>query len=129
MAMLDVLDSPSIRYSPGDLSYGQRKLVELAQVLWAAPLLVMLDEPAAGISPALSKRLSELIQSFNRSGVACCSSNTISHSLANLVRARLCDGERTDHHRGSSLRSAPTKQSSTPTSAIRRRYPVRDPTQ
>ena len=41
--------------SPGTLSYGQRKLIELAQVLWLAPALVLLDEPAAGISPALAR--------------------------------------------------------------------------
>ena len=34
--------------SPGTLSYGQRKLIELAQVLWLDPALVLLDEPAGG---------------------------------------------------------------------------------
>jgi ABC-type branched-subunit amino acid transport system ATPase component/ABC-type branched-subunit amino acid transport system permease subunit len=87
IAMLDVLGLTAYAdTSPGDLSYGQRKLVELAQVLWADPLLVMLDEPAAGISPALSKRLSDLIQSLHASGVGVL---LVEHDLAFL--ANLCE--------------------------------------
>jgi branched-chain amino acid transport system permease protein len=56
--------------SPGDLSYGQRKLVELAQVLWFDPDVVMLDEPAAGISPALCARLAEMVRTLPPRGTA-----------------------------------------------------------
>jgi branched-chain amino acid transport system ATP-binding protein len=38
------------------LSGGQRKLLELARVLVAEPRLILLDEPAAGVNPALSRR-------------------------------------------------------------------------
>ncbi|MFC5500854.1 ATP-binding cassette domain-containing protein [Lysinimonas soli] len=55
---------------PAELSYGQRKLVELAQVLTLEPRVIMLDEPAAGISPALSARLSEIIREVNSKGVS-----------------------------------------------------------
>jgi ABC-type branched-subunit amino acid transport system ATPase component/ABC-type branched-subunit amino acid transport system permease subunit len=55
--------------SPAALSYGQRKLIELAQVLWLAPALVLLDEPAAGISPALSQRLAGIIRQLRTEGV------------------------------------------------------------
>jgi branched-chain amino acid transport system permease protein len=55
--------------SPAALSYGQRKLIELAQVLWLAPAVVLLDEPAAGISPALSHRLAGLIRQLRAAGV------------------------------------------------------------
>jgi branched-chain amino acid transport system ATP-binding protein/branched-chain amino acid transport system permease protein len=55
---------------PSDLSYGQRKLIELAQVLWLEPELLMLDEPAAGISPALTERLGEHIRALSARGVA-----------------------------------------------------------
>ena len=72
--------------SPTDLSYGQRKLVELAQVLWLDPILVMLDEPAAGISPALSERLAELIRSLRERGVAIL---LVEHDLAFI--AGLCE--------------------------------------
>lgn len=72
--------------SPADLSYGQRKLIELAQVLWLDPVLVMLDEPAAGISPALSQRLAEMIRSLHRQGVAIL---LVEHDLAFL--SSLCE--------------------------------------
>ena len=55
--------------SPATLSYGQRKLIELAQVLWLDPALVLLDEPAAGISPALSQRLAGIIGRLRAEGV------------------------------------------------------------
>jgi branched-chain amino acid transport system permease protein len=55
--------------SPAALSYGQRKLIELAQVLWLDPALVLLDEPAAGISPALSQRLAGIIGQLRAEGV------------------------------------------------------------
>ncbi len=51
-----------------DLSYGQRKLVELAQVLMLDPEVILLDEPAAGINPTLLRRLALLITSLNQSG-------------------------------------------------------------
>jgi ABC-type branched-subunit amino acid transport system ATPase component/ABC-type branched-subunit amino acid transport system permease subunit len=56
--------------SPATLSYGQRKLIELAQVLWLEPAVVLLDEPAAGISPALSQRLAGLIRQLRAAGVS-----------------------------------------------------------
>ena len=51
-----------------DLSYGQRKLVELAQVLMLDPAVILLDEPAAGINPTLVERLAELIRALNAAG-------------------------------------------------------------
>ncbi|MEV7085569.1 branched-chain amino acid ABC transporter ATP-binding protein/permease [Streptomyces sp. NPDC093085] len=48
-----------------ELSYGQQKLVELAQVLMLDPKLVMLDEPAAGINPRLIDRISDMIRELN----------------------------------------------------------------
>jgi branched-chain amino acid transport system permease protein len=71
--------------SPATLSYGQRKLIELAQVLWLGPALVMLDEPAAGISPALSQRLGDMIRTMHRRGVGVL---LVEHDLAFL--ASLC---------------------------------------
>ncbi len=72
--------------SPAELSYGQRKLIELAQVLWLDPVLVMLDEPAAGISPALSQRLADVIRSLHRRGVGIL---LVEHDLAFL--SSLCE--------------------------------------
>jgi branched-chain amino acid transport system permease protein len=81
-AVLDSLGLASYAdTSPAELSYGQRKLVELAQVLWLEPALVMLDEPAAGISPALSQRLAEMIRALHRQGVGVL---LVEHDLAFL---------------------------------------------
>ena len=41
----------------GSLSGGQRKLLEMARALMSDPALVMLDEPMAGVNPALTQSL------------------------------------------------------------------------
>ena len=43
----------------GNLSGGQRKLLEMARVLMTDPQVVLLDEPLAGVNPSLEKRLLE----------------------------------------------------------------------
>ncbi|MGP4098618.1 branched-chain amino acid ABC transporter ATP-binding protein/permease [Nonomuraea sp. KM90] len=53
----------------GALSYGQRKLVELAQVLMLEPKLILLDEPAGGVNPSLLGRITEVIRELNAAGV------------------------------------------------------------
>jgi len=50
------------------LSYGQQKLVELAQILMLDPKLIMLDEPAGGINPVLIERMGEMIRELNSYG-------------------------------------------------------------
>jgi len=52
----------------GALSYGQQKLVELAQVLMLDPRLIMLDEPAGGINPTLIERMGDMIRELNAAG-------------------------------------------------------------
>jgi branched-chain amino acid transport system permease protein len=52
----------------GGLSYGQQKLVELAQVLMLEPALVLLDEPAGGINPTQIEQMAGLIGELNRTG-------------------------------------------------------------
>ncbi len=54
----------------GTLSFGQRKLVELAQVLMMEPRLILLDEPAGGINPSLIDKLSGVIRDLNDQGVS-----------------------------------------------------------
>ena len=46
----------------GNLSAGQKKLLELARTMMADPDLILLDEPGAGVNPTLMKNLVEYIQ-------------------------------------------------------------------
>lgn len=50
------------------LSGGQRKLLELARILMAAPQAILLDEPAAGVNPALLEIIMERVLSLNAQG-------------------------------------------------------------
>ncbi len=52
----------------GNLSGGQKKLLELARSLMTEPKVVMLDEPVAGVSPTLTKRLLEVIEDLRDGG-------------------------------------------------------------
>ena len=52
----------------GNLSYGQRKLLELAYVLVADPAVILLDEPAGGINPSLINHIVDRLREVNRAG-------------------------------------------------------------
>jgi branched-chain amino acid transport system ATP-binding protein len=52
----------------GSLSGGQRKLLEMARALMADPHLIMLDEPMAGVNPALTQSLLGHIKSLRDEG-------------------------------------------------------------
>jgi neutral amino acid transport system ATP-binding protein len=52
----------------GSLSGGQRKLLEMARALMTKPTMVMLDEPMAGVNPALTQSLLGHIQSLRDDG-------------------------------------------------------------
>lgn len=53
----------------GRLSGGQQKLLELARVLMGDPKMILLDEPAAGVNPTLTRVLIEKIEALNALGV------------------------------------------------------------
>ena len=50
----------------GTLSYGQQKLIDIAMAFMAAPRLVLLDEPCAGVNPGLVDQLHELLVALNK---------------------------------------------------------------
>jgi ABC-type branched-subunit amino acid transport system ATPase component len=52
----------------GLLSYGQRKLVELAMVLVQAPKLILLDEPVAGVNPVLVDKIGGILMKLAERG-------------------------------------------------------------
>jgi len=53
----------------GSLSGGQRKLLEMARALMVSPDLVMLDEPMAGVNPALKQSLLGHVKSLREDGM------------------------------------------------------------
>ena len=70
----------------GDLSGGQKKLLELGRALMAEPRLILLDEPAAGVNPALTRRLAEQIRQLRADGLTFL---IVEHDMGLI--AELCD--------------------------------------
>jgi len=70
---LELLDWVGLADKRGDyagtLSGGQRKLLELGRALMTEPRLVMLDEPTAGVNPALTDQLLERIRGLRDRGL------------------------------------------------------------
>ena len=52
-----------------NLPYGQQRLLELARALASRPRLLLLDEPAAGLNPAETEALSELLRKLRAGGL------------------------------------------------------------
>ncbi len=53
----------------GTMSGGQRKLLEMARALMVEPSMIMLDEPMAGVNPALTQSLLEHIRELRDEGM------------------------------------------------------------
>ena len=69
MELLDFVGIARLAHEPaGNLSYGQRKLLELASLLVADPAVLLLDEPAGGVNPTLIGHLADRITELNRAG-------------------------------------------------------------
>jgi branched-chain amino acid transport system ATP-binding protein len=67
--MLELLEIEHLaNEQAGNLSGGQRKLLELGRVLMTDPELILLDEPVAGVNPTLTAKLLERIEDLRDEG-------------------------------------------------------------
>lgn len=70
LELLDFVGLTSLKDMPaGNLSYGQKKLLEFAFVLIAEPQVILLDEPAGGVNPTMINYLTDRIRTLNERGV------------------------------------------------------------
>jgi ABC-type branched-subunit amino acid transport system ATPase component len=70
----------------GELSFGQRKLLEFAATLMSKPSLVLLDEPTAGVNPVLIETIERHIRRLNAEGLTFL---VVEHDMPLVMR--LCD--------------------------------------
>ncbi|MBA3042411.1 MAG: ABC transporter ATP-binding protein [Alphaproteobacteria bacterium] len=69
LGLLEFVTLSRLAHEPARvLSGGQRKLLELARVLMADPQVILLDEPAAGVNPALLEVIIERVVALNAQG-------------------------------------------------------------
>ncbi len=67
--LLEFVGIAGLAHEPaGNLSFGQRKLLELASLLVADPAVLLLDEPTGGVNPTLIKHLGDRIAALNEAG-------------------------------------------------------------
>jgi branched-chain amino acid transport system ATP-binding protein len=65
--MIELFRLQHVAHLPaGSLYYGQQKLIDIAMAFMPAPRLVLLDEPCAGVNPALVEQLRELLLQLNK---------------------------------------------------------------
>jgi branched-chain amino acid transport system ATP-binding protein len=70
LELLDFLEIRDIANRWGaELSYGQRKLVEIARALMLQPKIMLLDEPFAGVNPRLQNRIVEHLRALCAQGI------------------------------------------------------------
>jgi branched-chain amino acid transport system permease protein len=81
VGLLRLKDEPA-----GNLSGGQKRLLEFARLAAAGPRMVLLDEPQAGINPVLRERMAEIIRNMANGGITVL---MVEHNLPFLES--LCD--------------------------------------
>ena len=88
LEVIDFLNLTQLSHElAGNLSGGQKKLLELGRAMMADPDIVLLDEPGAGVNPTLLGDLAEMIERLNKErGYTFC---IIEHNMDMI--ARLCD--------------------------------------
>ena len=67
--MLDMVDMEKFRKQTArDLSFGQKRLIELVRAIINPHLILMLDEPVAGVNPKLREKISEVLLKLKKEG-------------------------------------------------------------
>lgn len=70
LQLLDFIEMTSLAQNmAGELSGGQRKLVEIGRALMADPSMMLLDEPAAGVNPVLGKKIYQKLRALTEQGL------------------------------------------------------------
>ncbi|HVB14517.1 MAG TPA: ABC transporter ATP-binding protein [Candidatus Dormibacteraeota bacterium] len=70
----------------GELSGGQKRLLEIMRGLMAEPEVLLLDEPMAGVNPSLARRIETYLLELHHSGLTAI---MVEHELGTVER--LCD--------------------------------------
>jgi len=84
--LLEQVDLWGLANEPaGNLSGGQKKLLEISRALMLEPKLILLDEPTSGVSPAMTEALGQTILGLRNQGLTFA---IIEHDMD--VIARLC---------------------------------------
>jgi ABC-type branched-subunit amino acid transport system ATPase component len=84
LELLTSLNLHQLRDVPAhSLSYGQRKLLELARAMMRNPKVILLDEPTAGVNPVLVDEMLRFMSSMNQDGV---SFLLVEHNIQVLTR-------------------------------------------
>ena len=65
--MLEMVDMQNFKkHLAGDLSYGQKRLVELIRAILNPHTILMLDEPVAGVNPKLRQKISKILDDLRK---------------------------------------------------------------
>lgn len=105
LELLDFVGITQLKNLPaGNLSYGQKKLLEFAFILIAEPQVILLDEPAGGVNPTMINHLSERIRTLNTQGITFL---VVEHNMEFVMG--LCD-KVTVLHRGTTIAEGTPKE-------------------
>jgi branched-chain amino acid transport system ATP-binding protein len=84
LGLLDFVGLAEHRDTPAsELSGGQQKLLEFVRALMTEPVIVLMDEPFAGVHPSVKELLRERIRERNRQGT---SFVIVSHEIPDRMR-------------------------------------------